>query len=100
MRMVPALRITGDERKELERRARSDRVSRRPAQRAQIVLLAAEGVSNREIARLVGLNQNQVGMWRKRYAALGVIGLEDRPRPGRPRRTRVLSGDTPYSGAD
>jgi Winged helix-turn helix len=86
MRMVPPLRITGEERKELERRARGDQVSRRAAQRAQIVLLAAEGVANREIARLVGLNQNQVGMWRKRYAALGMIGLEDRPRPGRPRR--------------
>jgi DNA-binding CsgD family transcriptional regulator len=98
MRMVPALRITRDERRELERRAGSDRVSRRTAQRAQIVLLAAEGVSNREIARLVGLNQNQVGMWRKRYAALGMIGLEDRPRPGRPRRVVVLSGDSPYSG--
>jgi transposase len=98
MRMVPPLRITGDERGELERRARSDRVSRRTSQRAQIVLLAAEGVANREIARLVGLNQNQVGMWRKRYAALGMIGLEDRPRPGRPRRV-VLSEETPYSGA-
>jgi transposase len=98
MRMVPPLRITGDERRELERRARSDRVSRRAAQRAQIVLLAAEGVANREIARLVGLNQNQVGMWRKRYAALGMIGLEDRPRPGRPRRV-ALSQETPYPGA-
>jgi DNA-binding CsgD family transcriptional regulator len=99
MRMVPPLRITGDERRELERRARSNQVSRRAAQRAQIVLLAAEGVANREIARLVGLNQNQVGMWRKRYAALGMIGLEDRPRPGRPRRTGVLSGEGSYSGA-
>ena len=98
MRMVPALRITGEERRELERRAASDQVSRRTAQRAQIVLLAAEGMANREIARLVGLNQNQVGMWRKRYAALGVIGLEDRPRPGRPRRVVVRSGDSPYSG--
>ena len=99
MRTVPPLRITGEERRELERRATSDEVSRRTAQRAQIVLLAAEGMANREIARLVGLNQNQVGMWRKRYAALGMIGLEDRPRPGRPRRAGALSDEGRYSGA-
>ncbi len=89
MRTVPALRITGEEQRELERRATSERVTRRTAQRASIVLLAAQGVANREIARLVGLNQNQVGMWRKRYAAMGMGGLEDRPRPGRPRRVRA-----------
>jgi transposase len=89
MRTVPALRITGEEQRELERRATSERVTRRTAQRARIVLLASEGVPNREIARLVGLNQNQVGMWRKRYAAMGMGGLEDRPRPGRPRRVRA-----------
>ena len=89
MRTVPSLRITGEEQRELERRATSDRVTRRTAQRARIVLLASRGVANREIARLVGLNQNQVGMWRKRYAAMGMGGLEDRPRPGRPRRVRA-----------
>ena len=87
--MVPALRITNEERRELERRAQGEHVSRRVAQRARIVLLAADGVPNRQIAMLVGLNQNQVGMWRKRYAAMGMGGLEDRPRPGRPRRVRA-----------
>ena len=86
MRTVPALSITGEERAELERRAQGEACSRRRAQRARIVLLAAEGLPNRQIARLVGLNQNQVGMWRKRFAATGIAGLEDRPRPGRPRR--------------
>lgn len=90
MRTVPALRITGEERRELERRAETPARLRRVAQRAQIVLLAAEGVPNRQIARLVGLNQNQVGMWRKRYAVLGMSGLDDRPRPGRPRRARAI----------
>ena len=91
MRMVPALRITNEERRELERRAQGEHVSRRVAQRARIVLLAADGVPNRQIAMLVGLNQNQVGMWRKRYASLGMSGLADRPRPGRPRRTAVAA---------
>ena len=65
-------------RRELERRAQGEHVSRRVAQRARIVLLAADGVPNRQIATLVGLNQNQVGMWRKRYAAHRDVG------PGRP----------------
>jgi len=89
--MVPALRITNEERRELERRAQGEHGSRRVAQRAQIVLLAADGVPNRQIAMLVGLNQNQVGMWRKRYAAIGMGGLADRPRPGRPRCTSVAA---------
>jgi transposase len=91
MRTVPALRITGDERRELERRAEVPG-PRRVAQRAQIVLLAAEGIPNRKIAGVVGLNQNQVGMWRKRYASLGMPGLEDRPRPGRPPRVQTSRG--------
>ena len=91
MRMVPALRITSEERRELERRAQGEHVTRRVAQRARIVLLAADGVPNRQIAMLVGLNQNQVGMWRKRYAAHGMAGLADRPRPGRPRRVVVAA---------
>src|SRR5882762_9208926 len=91
MRMVPALRITNEERRELERRAQGEHVSRRVAQRARIVLLAADAVPNRQIAMLVGLNQNQVGMWRKRYAAHGMAGLADLPRPGRPRRSVVAA---------
>jgi len=75
----------------LERRAQGEHVTRRVAQRARIVLLAADGVPNRQIAMLVGLNQNQVGMWRKRYAAHGMSGLADRPRPGRPRRAVIAA---------
>ena len=75
----------------MERRAQGEHLSRRVAQRARIVLLAADGVPNRQIAMLVGLNQNQVGMWRKRYASLGMSGLADRPRPGRPRRQAVAA---------
>jgi transposase len=90
MRMVPRLRLTDQEREELERRASDASGSRRMMQRAQIVLLAAEGMPNRRIADVVGLNQNQVGMWRKRFAAVGMMGLNDLPRPGRPPRLRVV----------
>jgi hypothetical protein len=69
-------------RAELERRRL---VPGRTGQRAHIVLLAADGLPNTQIATIVGLNKNQVGMWRNRYATLGLAGLRDLRRPGRPR---------------
>ncbi len=54
------------------------------AKRARIVLTAAEGMTNRDIAAVVDLHYNQVGMWRARYAELGLGGLQDEQRPGRP----------------
>jgi transposase len=56
------------------------------AQRARIVLLAAEGVPNAQIAARVGVSRPTVNLWRNRYAGAGLAGLDDRPRPGRPRR--------------
>ncbi len=56
------------------------------AQRARIVLLAADGVSNVEIARLVGVSLPTVSLWRQRYAVGGLAALADQPRSGRPRR--------------
>jgi transposase len=55
------------------------------AQRARIVLLAADGVGTNEISRRVGVSKPTVIEWKRRYAAEGVGGLEDRPKPGRPR---------------
>jgi transposase len=55
------------------------------AQRARIVLLAADGVGTNEIARRVGVSKPTVISWKRRYAAEGVGGLEDRAKPGRPR---------------
>ena len=63
---------------------RPQTIEARLARRARIVLLAAEGVSNREIAEVVGLHANYVGMWRKRYGEFGLAGLADEDRPGRP----------------
>ncbi|WP_323373803.1 IS630 family transposase [Plantactinospora alkalitolerans] len=53
-------------------------------QRAWIVLLAAQGWSNREIGVRVGLHYNQVAVWRGRYRDEGMAGLVDTGRPGRP----------------
>jgi transposase len=55
------------------------------AQRARIVLLAADGVGTNEISRRVGVSKPTVISWKRRYATEGVGGLEDRPKPGRPR---------------
>ena len=54
------------------------------AKRARIVLLAADGTSNRAIAELVDLHYNQVGLWRARYGEFGMAGLDDGERSGRP----------------
>jgi transposase len=60
--------------------------SARPSlvQRARIVLLAAEGLANAEIARQTGSTRPTVINWRNRYAAAGIGALGDLPRPGRP----------------
>ena len=54
------------------------------AQRARIVLLAADGVGTNEIVERVGVSKPTVIGWKKRYAAEGIAGLDDRPKPGRP----------------
>ena len=64
---------------------RSRSVSAGLAKRARMVLLAADGVGNREIARLVAASPTTVIAWRDRYEERGLRGLRDRERPGRPR---------------
>ena len=54
------------------------------ALRASIVLLAAEGLRNADIARRLGVSRQTVSTWRKRYAVEGIDGLLDRARTGRP----------------
>src|ERR687889_105541 len=53
-------------------------------QRARMVLLAAEGLSNTEIGRRVGMTRQTVIAWRARYTAGGIDALADLPRSGRP----------------
>jgi transposase len=52
--------------------------------RARIVLLAAEGTSNKQIAERLDTSPQTVSKWRKRFYQEGLGGLEDRPRSGRP----------------
>jgi len=62
---------------------RSSSVRAGLAQRARIVLLAADGLPIAEIARRTGTSRPTVAGWRARYEAGGVAALEDQPRSGR-----------------
>ena len=85
-RTAPALVLREGDRVELERLTRAATVMASTAQRARIVLLAADGVGNQVIADTVGVSRPTVNLWRDRYAERGLRGLADEPRPGRPRQ--------------
>jgi len=73
------------ERTELTARLRRRKVARGEAVRAEIVLLAADGMSNLAIAERLGITRVTVMTWRKRFAEQRLDGLLDEPRPGAPR---------------
>lgn len=69
----------------LEKTVRQQTAPQRMVLRSRIVLLAAEGMGNSEISRDLGCGRVTVVRWRGRFAQHGLAGLEDEPRPGRPR---------------
>jgi transposase len=84
MRIAPKVIVSDEDRKVLERWARGRSTPVRLMQRARIVLLAAEGRENKDIAKVVGVTRQLVGRWRHRYVAKGRAGIEkDAPRSGR-----------------
>ena len=78
--------VSDEDRVVLERWSKRPKTPMSVAQRARIVLLAADGLNNNVVADKVGVNQATVVKWRKRYVERGVDGLIDEPRPGAPRR--------------
>jgi hypothetical protein len=78
--------LTGEERAELERRVAYYTLPHKVVQRAKMILYAADGLSNAEIARRLETAAEVVGRWRKRFFEERLAGLEDRERAGRPRR--------------
>ena len=76
--------LTDLDRAELQKLARARKAPLRTVQRAWIVLAAADGQPNAQIARELGLHVDTVRTWRARFAAEGMDGLADRPRSGRP----------------
>jgi len=81
---LPALVLRAGDREILDSWTRAGTIEARVARRARIVLLAADGLSNRDIGDTVDMHYNQVAVWRKRYASYGLAGLGDEERSGRP----------------
>ncbi|MBV9555532.1 MAG: IS630 family transposase [Pseudolabrys sp.] len=73
------------ERRELAALTRKHGAPQALAERARIILAAADGLNNKEVAIKVGLCTATVGTWRNRFAANRMEGLYDEPRPGAPR---------------
>ena len=91
----PSVDLTDEERRELERLTRRHKTGQQVAERARIVLLAADGLNNSEIARQLALEPDTVRLWRQRWlsvtgVALADLGaaarLADAPRSGTPAR--------------
>ena len=79
------IKLTDAEAAELASRLRRRKVARADAMRAEIVLLAAQGVSNLAIADRLGITRVTVASWRRRFAERRLDGLHDEQRPGAPR---------------
>jgi len=79
------LELTNDEREALQRLARRRSISASMVMRAKIVLKCATQMENQDVAEELGVNQDTVGKWRKRFVERRLDGLFDEPRVGRPR---------------
>src|SRR5277367_2467573 len=73
-------------RAELERISRSRTEAKQRVDRAKIILGCCEGEAQTALAQRLGTRPNTVSKWRSRFARLGLKGLEDAPRPGKPKR--------------
>jgi transposase len=84
MRVAPAIELSSETRLELEKLSRRRTTPVRVVQRSRIILLAADGVRNKDIAQRLGVAPRMAALWRSRFIQLGVAGLmKDAPRPGR-----------------
>ncbi len=81
MRVAPEIVLTREEQAELVRLAQPTSDNPRLAQRARIVLLAAQGIQNKDVAQELGVGRVQVARWRERYMQSRLAGIEhDLPR--------------------
>src|SRR5215831_3243693 len=84
MRIAPAITLSSDPQATLEQWARRRSLPARVVERARIVLLAAEGRQDKQIASAVKITPKKVARWRSRFLTLGLAGLQrDASRPGR-----------------
>jgi len=90
VRVAPVVVLSEEQQQQLTKLARSKRTSVRLAQRARIVLLAAQGLQNKDIAEQLGVGRVQVSRWRERYIESGLEGIErDLPRGAPPVKVDV-----------
>jgi transposase len=87
--IAPPLAVSPEDLPTLGQWSRSSGIRAALAERAKILLLAAQGTSNTEIAQQVGCSRPTVILWRHRYTQAGLDGLLDKPRPGRPQTVRA-----------
>ena len=80
------LELTHSEQETLQGLARRAKTAQALALRARIVLACAQGLSNSEVSRELGVSLPTVGKWRKRFVTGRLDGLTDEPRPGAPRK--------------
>ncbi len=84
-RMKAALELSEEEQRELKRWTRRRAIGAAAKLRAQIVLRCASGLDNQDVAEELGISRLTVGKWRSRFVEHRLDGLQDDPRPGRPR---------------
>jgi len=95
----PPLVLATDSRQDLERLLRAPTTPQSLVLRIKIILYCAEGFADVLVARELGVVNGTIGKWRRRFAAGGVDGLNDRKRPGRPKRVRAKDGGSRPSNA-
>ena len=90
MRVAPPILLTDQQRYELSAVAASRTASVRFAQRARMILLAADGRQDTQVAAEVGVRRQAVARWRRRFLDSGIDGIvKDAPRGGRRRSART-----------
>jgi transposase len=86
MRVAPSVSLTAEQRRTLERMARQRTLATRVVERAKIVLAAADGLDDQDVAKRLGITRRTAARWRARFLGGGIIALEkDAPRSGRAR---------------
>ena len=89
MRVAKPVELSADDDRRLRILSKRKRIEARVQLRSRIVLLAAGGMADKDIAQELGTDRRVAARWRARFLAAGVDGLmQDAPRPGRPRTTR------------
>ena len=86
MRPAQTLVLQDEHRAIFQQNLRTGKTEYRTARRSQILLLRADGVAPTEVATRLGCGRCTVWRTEQRYRAAQLAALEDRPRPGRPRK--------------